>query len=73
MNDDGDTAAAFSWAPPRQAAAEERKAAAKKKDEDQKIIFMDTSALDDTQRAYVEAMRAKILAEILGGSRGGSV
>ena len=56
-----------------QAAAEERKAAAKKKDEDQKIMFMDTSALDDTQRAYVEAMRAKILAEILGGSGGGSV
>ena len=26
-------------------------------------MFMDTSALDDTQRAYVEAMRAKILAE----------
>ena len=67
MNDDGDTAAAFSWAPPRQAAAEERKAAAKKKDEDQKIIFM------DTKRAYVEAMRAKILAEILGGSGAGSV
>ena len=56
-----------------QAAAEERKAAAKKKDEDQKIMFMDTSALDDTQTAYVEAMRAKILAEILGGSGGGSV
>jgi len=56
-----------------QAAAEERKAAAKKKDEDQKIMFMDMSAPDDTQRAYVEAMRAKILAEILGGSGGGSV
>ncbi|XP_039849894.1 caldesmon-like isoform X1 [Panicum virgatum] len=56
-----------------QAAAEERKAAAKKKDEDQKIMFMDTSALDDTQRAYVEAMRAKILAKILGGSGSGSV
>ena len=56
-----------------QAAAEERKAAAKKKDEDQKIMFMDTSALDDTQRAYVEAMRAKILAEILGGNGVGSV
>ena len=57
----------------RKAAAEERKAAAKKKDEDQKIMFMDTSALDDTQRAYVEAMRAKILAEIPGGNGGGSV
>ena len=36
-------------------------------------MFMDTSALDDTQRAYVVAMRAKILAEILGGRGGGSV
>ena len=36
-------------------------------------MFMDTSALDDTQRAYVEAMCAKILAEILGGNGGGSV
>ena len=52
-----------------QAAAEERKAAAKK-EEDEKIMFMDTSALDDTQRAYVEAKRAKILAEIVGGSGG---
>ena len=52
-----------------QAAAEERKAAAKK-EEDEKIMFMDTSALDDTQRAYVEAMRAKILVEIVGGSGG---
>ncbi|CAL5065216.1 unnamed protein product [Urochloa decumbens] len=46
------------------------KAMAKKKEEDQKIMFMDISALDDTQKAFVEAMRAKILAELLGG--GGS-
>ena len=45
-------------------------AAAKKKEGDEKIMFMDTSALDDTQRAYVEAMHAKILVEIVGGSGG---
>ncbi|CAN6244368.1 unnamed protein product [Urochloa humidicola] len=42
------------------------KALAKKNKEDQKIMFMDLSSLDDTQRAYVEAMRAKILAELVG-------
>ncbi|CAO2182508.1 unnamed protein product [Urochloa humidicola] len=46
------------------------KALAKKNKEDQKIMFMDLSSLDDTQRAYVEAMRAKILAELVGGRSG---
>ncbi|CAN6169634.1 unnamed protein product [Urochloa humidicola] len=49
------------------------KAMAKKMEEDQKIMFMDISALDDTQRAFVEAMRAKILAELVGGSGSGSI
>ncbi|CAN6216727.1 unnamed protein product [Urochloa humidicola] len=42
------------------------KALAMKNKEDQKIMFMDMSSIDDTQRAYVEAMRAKILAELVG-------
>ncbi|CAN6226968.1 unnamed protein product [Urochloa humidicola] len=49
------------------------KALAKKNKEDQKIMFMDLSSLDDTQRAYVEAMRAKILAELVGTGGGGSI
>ncbi|CAL5065287.1 unnamed protein product [Urochloa decumbens] len=48
------------------------KALVKKRKEEQKIMFMDTSSLDDTQRAYVEAMRAKILAELLGTDGSGS-
>ncbi|CAL4940200.1 unnamed protein product [Urochloa decumbens] len=48
------------------------KALAKKRKEEQKIMFMDVTSLDDTQRAYVEGMRAKILADLLGTGGSGS-
>ncbi|KAK3144804.1 hypothetical protein QOZ80_4AG0318130 [Eleusine coracana subsp. coracana] len=48
------------------------KANAKKLKEENKIMFMDTTELDDTQRAYVLAMRAQILASKIGCSGSGS-
>ncbi|CAN6201698.1 unnamed protein product [Urochloa humidicola] len=70
----------------RKAAAEERKVAIeeeklramnekvlhKKLEQEQKIMFMDTSCLDDVQKAYVSAMRAQILAARMGGTSSGT-
>uniref|UniRef100_A0A0A8XVE6 No apical meristem-associated C-terminal domain-containing protein n=1 Tax=Arundo donax TaxID=35708 RepID=A0A0A8XVE6_ARUDO len=49
---------------------------AKKEEQDNKIMFMDTTHLDDQQKTYVEALRGQILASLFstggGGSRSGS-
>ena len=39
---------------------------------EQKIMFMDTSCLDDQQKAYVKTMRARFLAAHMGGFEGGT-
>ncbi|CAN6205715.1 unnamed protein product [Urochloa humidicola] len=50
-------------------------AQAKKMEQEYKIMFMDTSGLDETQRAYLQSMRAQILASRMAenGSGNGSV
>ena len=35
-------------------------------------MFMDTSCLDDQQKAYVKTMRARFLAAHMGGFEGGT-
>jgi hypothetical protein len=47
-------------------------APAKKMEQEYKIMFMDTTGLDETQRVYVESMRAQILSSRMGGSGSGS-
>ena len=49
-------------------------AQAKKMKEEYKIMFMDTTGLDEKQRAYVESMRAQILSSRMsvGGSGSGN-
>ncbi|KAL6603606.1 hypothetical protein ACP70R_043967 [Stipagrostis hirtigluma subsp. patula] len=44
----------------------------KKMEQEYKIMFMDKSGLDDTQRAYLKTMRAQIIGSKMGGSGGGS-
>jgi len=39
---------------------------------EQKIMFLDTSCLDDQQKAYVKTMRARFLAAHMGGFEGGT-
>ena len=39
---------------------------------EQKIMFMDTSCLDDQQKTYVSTMHAGILAAQMGGFEGGT-
>lgn len=70
----------------RKAAIEERKVAIeeeklrimnekamnKKLEQEQKIMFMDSSCLDDDQKAYVSAMRAQILTARMGTFVGGT-
>nr|CAB3480601.1 unnamed protein product [Digitaria exilis] len=41
---------------------------AKKMEQECKIMFMDVSVLDETQKAYVEHMRMQILASKMSGS-----
>uniref|UniRef100_K3XQS8 No apical meristem-associated C-terminal domain-containing protein n=1 Tax=Setaria italica TaxID=4555 RepID=K3XQS8_SETIT len=57
---------------------EERKLAIEEEklrmEQEYKIMFMDTSRLNQTQRAYLESMRAQILSRMVGsGSGNGSV
>lgn len=52
-------------------ASEEERLRIKKNVHDRKIMFMDTSNLDETEKAYVEAMRSEILASTMGFSLGG--
>lgn len=42
-----------------------------KNEQDQKIMFMDTSDLNETQKAYVDVKRSQILASTMGFSLGG--
>lgn len=45
-----------------------------KMEQEYKIMFMDTSGLDETQRAYLESMRAQIPSRMArSGSGNGSV
>ena len=44
----------------------------KKLEQEQKIMFMDTSCLDDDQKSYVSAMRAQILTARMGTFVGGT-
>ncbi|RLN22229.1 hypothetical protein C2845_PM07G07840 [Panicum miliaceum] len=51
----------------------EEEVQAKKMEQESKIMFMDVSVLDETQKAYVQQMRMQILASRMGGSGNESV
>lgn len=47
-------------------------ASARKTKEEVKIMFKDLNGLDETQKAYLLAVRAKILSSNVGGSQSGN-
>ena len=55
----------------RKVMIEEDKLETKKMKQECKIMFMDISGFDETQKAYVLSMHAQILASKMGGSGSG--